>query len=70
MIFLALSGFILKVQSETFIVSAKQKSILSILVILIIGLLRPDLYYKQVLIWLYLVKMMVILGRKRCFNEC
>ena len=24
--------------------------------------MRPDLYYKQVLIWLYLVKMMVILG--------
>ena len=70
MIFLALSGFILKVQSETFIVSAKQKSILSILVILIIGLLRPDLYDKQVLIWLYLVKMMLILRRKRCFNDC
>ena len=70
MTFLALKGFILKVQSETFIVSAKQKSILSILVILIIGLLRPDLYDKQVLIWLYLVKMMLILRRKRCFNDC
>ena len=24
----------------------------------------------HVLIWLYLVKIMVILGRKKCFNEC
>ena len=28
------------------------------------SLLRPDLYYKPVLIRLYLVKMMVILGRR------
>ena len=33
------------------------------------SLLRPDLYHKLVLIGLYLVKMMVILGRKRYFSS-
>ena len=32
------------------------------------SLLRPDLYYKQVLIRLYLVKMTVILGRRGLYN--
>ena len=34
-------------------------------------LLKPDLFLKQTsLVWLYLVKMRIILGRKKCFNEC
>ena len=72
MTFLALKGFILKVQSETFIVSAKQKKSM-----INYGYInhqakfiatRPILQTSINL--LYFLKMMVILGRKRCFNEC